>query len=188
MRLQDFKIYLNLGAVALLSWFLVKLTGFELIQPGVVPPHSPDFFSTGYTKKEMDESGRLKNKLTADKMTHYSDDGTTHLINPFMFFYNEASPPWKVRSENGIMSADGKNLVLNGKVTVARDEAEGVKPVTINTSNVRVKPETSYAETDEWAELISAANRTTGTGMKLVFAEPVRVELLANVKGKYETK
>lgn len=188
MRLRDFKIYLYPGGVALLSWLLVKLTGFELIAPGAVPPHSPDFFSAGYTKQEMDTSGRLKNKLIADKMTHYSDDGTTHLENPLMYFYNEAAPPWMVRSERGVMSADGKNLILNGKVSVVRDEAEGVKPVTINTSNVRVKPETSYAETGEWAELISAANRTTGTGMKLFFAEPVRVELLANVKGQYETK
>lgn len=188
MSLQDSKTYLYLGVAALLSWLLVKLTGFELIEPGAVPPHSPDFFSTGYTKKEMDTSGRLKNQLIADKMTHYSDDGTTHLENPLMYFYNETTPPWKVRSEKGVMSADGKDLNLKGKVSVVREQAEGIKPVTINTSNVRVKPETSYAETDEWAELISAANRTTGTGMKLVFSEPVRVELLANVKGKYETK
>jgi lipopolysaccharide export system protein LptC len=188
MRLQDFKIYLYPGVIALLSWLLVKLTGFELIGPSAVPTHSPDFFSTGYIKNEMDESGRLKNKLIADRMTHYSDDGTTHLENPLMYFYNEPTPPWMVRSEKGVMSADGKNLILNGKVSVVREQSEGVKPVTINTSNVRVKPETSYAETDEWAELISAANRTTGIGMKLVFSEPVRVELMANVKGHYETK
>lgn len=188
MKLQDFKIYLNVGGITLLSWLLVKLTGIEIMGPDVVPPHTPDVFSNGYTKREMSESGQLINKLTADKMIHYSDDGTTHLTNPLIFFYNSRTPPWLVRSETGVLSADGKDLFLKGTVLVERAKAEGVRPLTINTSNVKVKPEISYAETSEWAELISASNRTAGIGMKMVFAEPIHLELLADVKGKYETK
>lgn len=188
MKIQDFKIYLNVGTIALLSWLLVKLTGFEIAGPGAVVPHSPDYFSIGYTKWEMNEAGKPKNKLTADKMTHYSDDGTTHLDNPLMFFHNEKTPPWIIKSKNGILSADGADLLLTGKVSVDRAGAPGVRQLTINTSNVKVKPETSYAETSEWAELLSPPNRTTGIGMKLVFAEPIHLQLLANVKGKYETK
>ncbi|MGR9088634.1 MAG: LPS export ABC transporter periplasmic protein LptC [Gammaproteobacteria bacterium] len=188
MRLQDFKIYFNVAGLALASWLLVKFTGVDMVGTEPVPPHSPDFFSNGYTKREMSDSGRLTNKLTADKMTHYSDDGTTHLSNPLIYFYNVTTPPWRVRSEAGVMSADGKDLFLNGTVRVEREKAEGLRPLTINTSNVKVKPEISYAETGEWAELISGSNRTAGTGMKMVFAEPIRLELLADVKGKYETK
>jgi lipopolysaccharide export system protein LptC len=180
--------YLYLGIIALMSWWLVKLTGLDEIGRGLAPPHSPDYFSKGYAKWEMNELGRLKSKLLADELIHYGDDKTTHLTNPLMFFHNEKTPPWIIKSETGILSADGKNLLLNGKVTVDRAKAEGVRPLRINTSNLKVKPETSYAETDEWAELISPPNRTTGTGMKVVFAEPVYLELLANVKGRYETK
>ena len=121
-------------------------------------------------------------------MIHYSDDGTTHMVNPIMFFHNEKTPPWVIKSETGILSGDGKDLLLNGKVTIDRAKAEGVTQLTINTSMLKVKPETSYAETNEWAELISPPNKTTGTGMKLTFAEPIHLQLLANVKGKYETK
>ena len=105
-----------------------------------------------------------------------------------MFFYNEKTPPWVIKSETGILSGDGKDLLLNGKVTIDRAKAEGVSQLTINTSMLKVKPETSYAETNEWAELISPPNKTTGTGMKLTFAQPIHLQLLANVKGKYETK
>lgn len=188
MKIQDFKIYFISGVLALLSWGLVEFTGFEFARPSVTSQHSPDYFSTGYAKWEMNESGRLKNKLNADKMTHYNDDGTTHLDNPLMFFYNETTPPWIIKSKTGILSADGKDLLLTGKVSVERAEAPGVRQLIINTSNIKVKPETSYAETSEWAELISPPNRTIGIGMKLVFAEPVHLQLLANVKGKYETK
>ena len=188
MSLTENKIYLYLAVVALISWWLVKLTGVDELYHGQVPAHSPDYFSKGYTKWEMNELGTLKSKLLSDEMIHYSDDGTTHLVNPLMFFYNEKTPPWVIKSETGILSGDGKDLLLNGKVTIDRAKAEGVTQLTINTSVLKVKPETSYAETNEWAELISPPNKTTGTGMKLTFAQPIHLQLLANVKGKYETK
>ncbi|MGZ8190489.1 MAG: LPS export ABC transporter periplasmic protein LptC [Methylococcaceae bacterium] len=180
--------YLCLAVIALLSWWLVKLTGVDEFDRVLAPAHSPDYFSKGYSKWEMDEQGKLNSKLIADQMIHYSDDSTTLMITPLIFFYNEKSPPWEIKAETGILSADGKNLLLNGKVTVFRAKAEGFKELKINTSNVKVKPESSYAETNEWAELLSPPNRTTGTGMKLVFVEPIHLELLANVKGKYEKK
>lgn len=189
MRLQNFKLYFYLSVLALLSWVLVELTGGEMISRlSGASPHSPDYFSTGYTKWEMGTDGREKNKLTADKMTHYQDDGTTHLENPVMVFLNDKTPPWVVKSQSGILSADGKVLQLQGKVSVERAGAPGVKQLIINTSNATVNPDTSYAETKEWAELINPPNITTGIGMKLVFKEPIHIQLLADVKGKYETK
>ena len=112
----------------------------------------------------------------------------THLQKPVIQFVNEKTPPWIIAGETGILSNDGKLLQLNGKVTVNRAKGETVKQLIINTTNVLVSPETSFAETKEWAELISPPNITTGTGMKLTYKEPIHLELLSKVKGKYETK
>ncbi|NOS74084.1 MAG: LPS export ABC transporter periplasmic protein LptC, partial [Methyloglobulus sp.] len=87
-----------------------------------------------------------------------------------------------------VLTSDGKKLLLNGKVTINRAKGEGVRQLIINTSNLIVSPETSYAETKAWAELISPPNITAGTGMKVTFKEPIHLELLSKVKGKYETK
>lgn len=182
-------IYVFLTALALLSWWLMQYTG--LIQPEKekVNGSYPDYFSKSYTKWEMDESGKVKSKLTAEEMTHYlTDDWATHTKKPIITFNNEKTPPWVVVAETGILSKDGKKLQLNGKVTVNREATQDLKPLTINTSNLMVTPETSYAETKAWAELISAANVTTGIGMKMTFKEPIHVELLSKVKGKYEPK
>jgi lipopolysaccharide export system protein LptC len=188
MSLKENKLYLYLIVVALFSWWLVKLTGVDEIYHRQVPAHSPDYFSKGYTKWEMNELGTLKNKLLSDEMVHYSDDGTTHMVSPIIFFHKEKTPPWVIKSVTGILSGDGKDLLLNGNVSINREKAKGVTQLTINTSVLKVNPETSYAETSEWAELISTPNKTTGTGMKLTFSEPIHLQLLANVKGKYETK
>lgn len=180
--------YVIVAVIALLSWWLVKLTVIDALNRRETAAHSEDYFSSGYTKWEMSKTGSLKTKLLADKMVHYKDDGTIHLAKPVMFFYNAKTPPWVIKSETGVVSADGKTVFLNGKAVVDRAKAEGSSPVTINTSNLKVKPETSYAETADWAELISLPQRTTGTGMKLTYVEPIRVELLAKVRGRYETK
>jgi lipopolysaccharide export system protein LptC len=187
-KLNGNYVYLYLIIIAVMSWWLVKLTGLDELGRITVPAHSPDYFSKGYTKWEMNELGRPKNKLLADEMVHYSDDSTTHMVNPLMFFYNEQTPPWVINSETGLLSADGKDLLLNGKVYIDRAGAKGVRELKIFTSNLKVKPETSYAETDAWSELISLPSWTTGFGMKVIFAEPIHLELLSNVKGNYETK
>ncbi len=187
MKLKDNKFYLAITAVAIMSWLLVDLLDNDEDQQGAVIAHSADYFSTTYTKFEMDELGKLTKKLVADHVIHYPDDGTSHSVNPVMYFYNDKTPPWVINAQAGVLSGDGKDLLLNGKSVVHRAKSEKARELIINTSNLRVKPETSYAETDEWAELLSPPNVTTGIGMKLVFVAPIHLELLANVKGKYET-
>ncbi len=183
---------LYLAIIALISWILLNLTGLDKVNRGLLPGHYPDYYSTGYTKWEMNEIGTLKNKLHADKMTHFSDDHTTFMDKPLFFSFSHKkhieSPPWMIAAETGLLSADGKQLLLNGQVSIDRAGSSAIRPVQIKTSNLKVKPDTSYAETDAWAELISIPNRTTGVGMKLTFMQPIRLELLSHVKGKYEKK
>lgn len=185
---SDKFIYLFLLSLALLSWWLAEYSG--LILPSKVTPTgtNPDYFSKGYSKWEMDETGKLKSKLVADEMKHYLGYWATYLQKPVIQFVNAETPPWIIAGETGVLSNDGKQLQLNGKVTVNRAKGETAKQLIINTTNVLVSPETSFAETKEWAELISPPNITTGTGMKLTYKEPIHLELLSKVKGKYETK
>lgn len=180
--------YVFFAIMALLSWWLVKLTVTDMLSHSDSKVHSVDYFSVGYTKWEMANTGELKSKLSAATMQHYKDDSTIHLVKPIMAFYNATTPPWIVSSDTGMLSADGKNLQLKGKAVVDRAKAPNISPLTINTTNLNVKPEISYAETSDWAELISRPNRTEGVGMKLTYIEPIRVELLAKVRGHYETK
>jgi len=190
MTLRENNFYAYVAIVALLSWLILKMTGMIETPINQASAHSPDYSSKGYTKWEMNEFGALKKKVLADEMIHYSDDGTTHMVVPIMTFINanKITPPWVVKSETGVLSSDGKDLSLNGKVLIDRIKAAGVSPLRINTSELKVKPETNYAETVEWAELISELNITTGIGMNLTFTDPVHIQLLANVKGSYEKK
>ena len=188
MNLTENKRYIFLSIIALLSAWLANNTEILQISKKASPAHSPDYFSSGYMKWQMNKQGTLKSTLIADKITHYSDDGTSHTIKPIMTFFNDKTPPWVITSETGILSADGKNLQLNGKVKIDRAESKDHREITINTSNMKVQPEINYAETQEWAELINYPHKTTGTGMNMTYIEPIHIEFLAHVKGNYVTK
>lgn len=186
MRIQPYRFYILIGVSALLSAWLADFTEKEEETITVATQGGADYFSSGYSKTEMNEAGIPKSDLIADSMTHYSPDDTVHLEKPVMTLYNKTVSPWIIRSETGILSADGDRLQLNGKVHINREASKGVSPLTVNTSNLRVRLPDNYAETDEWAEIISPPNRTTGVGMKTTFVEPIHLRLLARVKGRYE--
>ena len=189
MNGSSYKGYLYAGVLAVATVLLVNLTEeIDQIVHVEKKQHSPDYFSLEYVKWEMDEAGRLKSKLIAKTMTHYADDNTTHLELPEMVLIKEATPPWIIRSETGVLSADGQDLLLNGKAVTTRAAGQNVRALTINSSNMRVKPNLNYAETDEWVELLSPPNRTEGVGMKLNYSEPIRIELFSKVRGKYDFK
>jgi lipopolysaccharide export system protein LptC len=182
---EEFWLYLLIAGVALLSWGLVQWNEARDVQVEIAE-NSPGFFSSGYYKKQMDSEGLPKNELLADKMLHYGADGSTHLEKPIMTLYGtNRQSPWVIKAESGIMAADGDNLQLNGKTFINREPSQGVTALTVNTSDLRVKLSSNYAETSAWAEIISPPNKTSGTGMEVTFVSPVHLKLLAKVKGRY---
>ena len=175
-------------ALAIVSSLLAKWLVNDDIERREAVAHSADFFSVGYQKWQMNEQGGLGSHLTANKMAHYSDDGTTQLENPLMFFYNAPNPAWQIHAETGKLSKGGDTLLLNGKVEIERAASSQGRELIIYTSNLTVSPQTSFAQTSEFTELRSGNNITTGLGMKATFSAPVHLELLAKVHGNYDKK
>lgn len=175
-------------ALAIVSSLLAKWLVNEDIERREAMPHSADFFSVGYKKWQMNEQGLLSSHLTANKMTHYSDDGATHLDRPLMFFYNAPNPAWQIHAETGKLEKGGETLWLNGNVEIERAASSQGRELIIHTANLQVLPKTSFAQTSEFTELRSGNNITTGIGMKATFSAPVHLELLAKVHGNYDKK
>lgn len=182
------KLYFIAGILALTSWGLVRWNEERDVAIKIAE-NSPDFFSSGYHKKQMDSDGLPKNELLAETMQHYKPDGSTHLQKPVMTLYNPAGrPPWIIRAENGLMAADGDNLQLIGQTAIHHDASPNNAELTINTRDLHVKLASNYAETDAWAEIISPPNITSGTGMEATFVSPIHLTLLSKVEGRYELK
>jgi lipopolysaccharide export system protein LptC len=188
MMQQSLKPYFIVTLLALISWGLAYWNeeGDVTVK---IAENSPDFFSSGYYKQQMDSEGLPKNELLAENMQHYKTDGSTHLQKPVMTLFNNAEiAPWIISADNGLMAADGDNLQLLGQTSIHRDASKNNSELTINTHDLRVKLSSNFAETDAWAEIISPPNVTSGTGMEVTFISPIHLKLLSNVKGRYELK
>ncbi len=182
---DKYQLYIYVVLAALITWWMQQL--YEQRQTEIkIAGNSPDFFSSGYYKKEMDLQGLPKSVLVADKMQHYKSDGSTHLEKPMITLYNPDAEPWVIQAEKGIMAADGDHLQLNGHTVINREASKHASALKVTTSDLRVTLSKNYAETNAWAELVSPPNITSGTGMEVTFVSPIHLKLLSKVKGRYE--
>ncbi len=186
MTFSQTRFYYVLFVLVICSWLISNFFEEEPVKIVKQVDHTPEYYSTGYYKKEMDQNGLIKNELVADKMVHYSDDGTTHLENPIMTLFNQDKPMWVIESEGGILESDRDNLLLTGQVVINRAKSKRNRPFKLTTSELKVKLSTNYAKTNQWVEIKDSQSRTVGVGMKATFVEPVKLKFLSRVKGRYE--
>ena len=192
--------------ITLVSGWLLKLTDLNEQSPVNTHQHSPDYLIQNYSKSQMNALGQLSEQLIATSLSHYNDDGRTELEQPMLLsFTNPPAPsgqdaqksaparkaeqptPWFIKADAGLLLADGVQLKLQGKVLVNRINTHNSRPLTINTRQLEIFLDKKSAQTSQWAELISQPQRTTGIGMSLSYASPVKVSLFKQVKGHYET-
>ncbi len=190
MTTSRIRLYLVLLVLGLSSWLVAYFLEEKQSTEYSAIDHSPDYFSVNYLKKETDQNGWLKNELFADKMVHYGDDGTTHLTRPVMTLYNAKHnldlAPWLITAETGLLEADNEHLLLMGQVFIGREKTKKHNMFKINTSELMVTLSINFAETTEWAELLDGLNRTEGIGFEATFTDPVWINFLSKVKGRYE--
>lgn len=189
MKLWDkYQLYVYVGAIALLSWWLVQLNQHEETGGAVIAQDSPDFFSNGYYKKQMDATGLPKNELKAVKMTHSKERGDTQLEKPVMTLYSPEQAPWVIVADNAVLASNGDDLQLLGDNLISREAFKRNAALTVKSRDLNVKLSSHFAKTDAWAEIVSPPNKTSGTGMEVTFVSPIRLKFFSKVKGRYEIK
>ncbi len=154
----------------------------EIIQHG----RSPEYFVQGLTLTSLDKAGAPRQVLRAQRLVHYDDDGATELEQPRLTVYDREKPPWQISSVEGWVSANGDLVLLEGDVTIARQEGPENRPLRIVTQNLRLRPDDDYAETDQFVQVFSHNDWLESEGAKVWFAQPVRIKFLSKVRGRYE--
>lgn len=83
--------------------------------------HDPDYYIENFTAVGMDEKGRRRYVLEAERLVHYPDDDTALLDNPHIIQYEDDAPPRHTYSESGWVSSDGNEVLLTGNVRVIQN-------------------------------------------------------------------
>lgn len=157
-------------------------------QEKFTPAHELDYFVEDFSVTTMTPKGKPARTLTANKMEHFRDTDITQLEKPFLRIYNQSTSIWKVLSEQGELSADGETLLLSGQVEIDRPAGSSVRAMHISTSNLRIKADQDYAETDDAVKITSETGWLQGVGMQAWLREPIHIKSLSRTRAHYEAQ
>lgn len=149
--------------------------------------HIPDYFVEDFTTTTMGETGRPTRRLTAKYMAHFLDTQTKELERPYMMLFSETEPPWHIKADTGWVSAPNDVILLYGRVKIWRNDEDGRREVYIVTKDVKILPDSDYAETEQLAVIRMPGSESRGVGLRAFMAER-RLELLSQVRTIYDKK
>lgn len=167
-------------------WLTKQNSSHELSQFKPKLSQEIDFFSKGYTQIQMTEKGGLKQRLDALSVEHDAQLDVLLFSKPIVTVYKNITAPWIMRSDQGRASKGGKDIFLEGNVYIDRAKSEHKRAVSIVTRNLSIKTDIYYAETNEWAELVTKLDTMSGVGLRLFYQDPLYIELLTKVRGRRE--
>ena len=145
----------------------------------------PDTYMEEFKTYIMGKDGKPRYELHASYMSHFSYDNHNEFISPEFIYHRSDESQWVMSAERGTTIDGSKKIMLQGDVIMFRRQlSAGDSAFKINTGELLVRPDDSYAETDQLITITSGEHSLQSTGMKAYFNDG-RVELLSRVRGKY---
>ena len=185
MRLQQFALPLAIAAVAATgAWVHFLLSGLSPEMP--IDPEHPDYIVRDIRITEITPEGVPGRIVEATELRHYSLLRLTTAEAPLVRLFREGAEDWRVRAEAGRILHRDDEILLEGEVQIDRSATGDTAPLRILTRDLRILDEGRFAETPQPARIESGRQRVTGTGLQAWLETPVRVKLLAQVRGHHE--
>jgi len=146
--------------------------------------HDPDSIVENFSAVKLNKQGTPYFIMSAAKMLHYPDDGSTSLEAPRITMLTENSPPLLATSESGSISRKGDELFLQGGVEVLRDAAQEQGQLRLQTESLNIFPEQDMARSDKDVKLTEEHATVNAVGLEL--NNKIRtIKLLSRVKSEY---
>lgn len=107
--------------------------------------NEPDYYIENFVATGLDSEGR-QYVMDAIRMAHFPIDDTSVIEQPHIIQYTGEAGPRHVYAETGLISADGTEVLLRGKVKVIESRADG-RPGNVTETDrmlikLKKKPET----------------------------------------------
>lgn len=175
---------LLLVLVAALSWWLQRSVVTESESSVDQVRHEPDYYMENFESTSLDEMGRPAYQLDAENMLHFPDDDSATLEKPHLIVFRGEEEFWDIRAESGLVLNKGESVILQGDVIILRVRPGDEEALQVYTSDLTVRPDEKYVETDAEVTIKDGQGVTRAVGMWADLNQR-RVELLSNVRGTY---
>lgn len=145
----------------------------------------PDYYMEDFTVLTMGSDGLPSSKLYAIYMEHNPIDDTSELYEPELEIYRTNKEPLFITADKGWIADDNEVVLLRGKVKLWEKSPVGEIILHVDTTEVKVLLEEEYAETDQYAVIVTNQTTVTGRGVRAHFDED-RLEILSHEKTTIE--
>lgn len=154
-------------------------------KPGSTKRHDPDFIVSRFSATTLNERGVPRFIMTAQKMTHYPDNDSTHLEEPQLASFFPGRPALYTSAKRGEVSNKGEEIFLRDEVRLVRAGSAAQSAMVFSTTSLHVAPERELADTDQPVTLTDAHSVVHAVGMQMDNRART-VKLLAQIKSQYE--
>ncbi len=152
-------------------------------QPQADAATHSDYVLHDFELTALDDTGKESFTLRAPRLAREPGKQSMALETPLFMVPDAERNYWKVHSNRGWISADGKELKLLGKVvTTSPPQAE--QPVTMNTEQLNVYPDTHRVTSPGLVTITQPGLTMRGRGMKGDLAAK-RFTLLSQTRTRY---
>lgn len=177
---------LLMAALALLTFWL-RLTVREQAPGAPVYRHDPDYIVHDVTITRFDHRGIADSELTAAKLTHYADDGSTQFLDPRLVQTKPDQPRTIVTAQRGSMTEGGSEVFLYGDVHLLRTATPRRPAASMVTNFLHIARNGTLFLSDREVTITEGGRSLSGRGMQYNNATG---ELLLHhrVRGRFEPK
>ena len=172
-----------LALLAVITWWLDQVLQGPPVRRDAILRHDPDYIVNGLVGMRMDVAGKVKYTLRAQKMTHYPDDDTTHLVAPNLATESRYAPV-TVTAKQGLVSSNGENVYFTDNVVVTRAAYADKSEMQLRSSYLHVIPEENIAKTDRPVTIVDANTLVNAVGLEVNHDTSI-LKLHSQVRGTY---
>lgn len=147
--------------------------------------HDPDFIAEDFGITKMSSTGTPEYSLSAARMLHYPDDGSTDITAPHLVQRHGDDAPIVIQADRGLISKNGDEASFFGNVVVVREAGRGRRELRVETEYLQVVPDLDIARTDKAVTITEGGSRLTGVGMELN-NKTRQFSLLSQVRGRFD--
>lgn len=147
--------------------------------------HDPDYIINNFTATSLDNQGKIRFTISAQKMWHYPDDDSTHVEAPQLVSMFADRPPMRTSALRGTISSKGDEVFLYEDVLIVSPAYGTHSTRTFSTDYLHVVPDEDMADTDHLITMADARTTMQAVGMELNNRART-VKLLSRVKSTYD--
>ena len=155
----------GLLGLAIFSWWLLQTLSPQQRTSVADVRHEPDYYFRDAIITRFNDQCLPLFDLYADQVLHFPDDDSVELENIDIEYFRQDAPPWKIRSDKGVIPSGNTLVNLTGNVVMWQVNETTDAPLTLRTERLQILTDRNVAQTEHLVTISEGTSRVHGAGL-----------------------